>query len=86
MARINIEELYRGEGAGTQYGIMGEVVKDLLVNGVPLEYDEDTWREMLLVKHTLIAAEKMKKEGDFVSGLTDMESLSSYVEGNDENT
>ena len=85
MAQISLEELYRGEGAGEQYGIMGEVVKDLLVNGIPPEYDDDTWREMLLVKHTLIAAEKMKNEGDFVSGLTGTESLSSSVEGNDEN-
>ena len=50
---------------------MGEVVKDLLVNGVPPKYDEDTCREMLLIKHTLTAAEKMKNEDDFVSGLTD---------------
>ena len=86
MAQISLEELYRGEGAGEQYNIMGEVVKELLVNGISPEYDEDTWREMLLVKHTLIAAEKMKNEGDFVSGLTGMESLSSYVEEHDENT
>ena len=86
MARVSIEELYRGEGAGGRYNIMGEVMKDLLTNGVPLEYDEDTWREMLLVKYTLTAAEKMKNEGDFVSGLTDTESLSSYAEGRDENT
>lgn len=81
MARISLEELYRGEGAGSRYNIMGEVVKDLLMNGVPPKYDEDTWREMLLVKHTLTAAEKMKKEGDFVSGLTDIESPSIYAEG-----
>lgn len=86
MARISLEELYRGEGAGGRYNIIGEVMKDLLTNGVPLEYDEDTWREMLLVKYTLTAAEKMKNEGDFVSGLTDTESLSSYAEGRDENT
>ena len=60
---------------------MGEVVKDLLMNGVPPKYDVDTWREMLLIKHTLIAAEKMKNEGDFVSGLTGMEPPSSYAEG-----
>lgn len=71
MARIRLEELYRGKGAGGRYNIMGEVVKDLLMNGVPPKYDEDTWREILLVKHTLTAAEKMKNEGDFVSGLTD---------------
>ena len=81
MARISLEELYRGEGAGGRYNIMGEVVKDLLMNGVPPKYDEDTWREMLLVKHTLTAAEKMKNEGDFVSGLTDAEPPSSYAEG-----
>ena len=81
MARISLEELYRGEGAGGRYNIMGEVVKDLLMNGVPPKYDEDTWREILLVKHTLIAAEKMKNEGDFVSGLTDAEPPSSYAEG-----
>ena len=81
MARISLEELYRGEGAGGRYNIMGEVVKDLLMNGVPPKYDEDTWREILLVKHTLTATETMKKEGDFVSGLTDIESPSIYAEG-----
>lgn len=81
MPRISLEELYRSEGAGSRYNIMGEVVKDLLINGVPQKYDEDTWREMLLVKYTLTAAEKMKKEGDFVSELTDMESPSIYAEG-----
>ena len=86
MARISLEELYRGEGAGSRYNIMGEVVKDLLMNGIPREYDEDTWREMLLIKHTLTAAEKMKNEGDFVSGLTDAEPLSSYAEVQNENT
>lgn len=81
MARISLEEFYRGEGTGGRYNIMGETVKDLLMNGVPPKYDEDTWREMLLVKHTLIAAEKMKNEGDFVSGLTDAEPPFSYAEG-----
>ena len=87
MAQISIEELYRGEGNGEKYGILGQVTKDFLTDGHPAEYDERTWIEMLLVKHTLITAEKMKKEGDFVSGLTDMESLSCYVEGKEnENT
>ena len=47
------------------------------------EYDERTWLEMLLVKHALIAAEKMKNEGDTVSGLTDDMSSSSYVRWNE---
>ena len=79
MAQISIEELYRGEGAGKKHGILGEVMKDFLENGCPLEYDERTWLDMLLIKHTLIAAEKMKIEGDTVSGLTDDVSPSSYV-------
>lgn len=84
MAQMSLEELYRGEGAGEKYGILGEVMKDFLQNGRPSEYDERTWLEMLLVKHALMAAEKMKNEGDTVSGLTDDVSPSSYV-GWDEN-
>ena len=83
MAQMSLEELYRGEGAGERYGILGEVMKDFFQNGCPSEYDERTWLEMLLVKHTLIAAEKMKNEGDTVSGLTDDASPSSYVRWNE---
>ncbi len=79
MAQMSLEELYRGEGAGAKYGIMGEVMKDFFTNGRPSEYDERTWLDMLLVKHTLIAADKMKIEGDTVSGMTDNVSSSSYV-------
>ena len=79
MAQISLEELCRGEGAGEKYGILGEVMKDFFKNGCPLEYDERTWLDMLLIKHTLIAAEKMKNEGDTVSGMTDGVSPSSYV-------
>ncbi len=35
---------------------------------------------VLLVKHALIVAEKMKSEGDTVSGMTDSVPPSSYVE------
>ena len=83
MARMSLEELYRGEGAGEKYGILGEVMKDFLLNGHPAEYDERTWLDMLLVKHALIAAEKMKNEGDTVSGLTDDAPPSSYVRWNE---
>ena len=58
-------------------------MKDFLQNGRPSEYDERTWLEMLLVKHALIAAEKMKREGDTVSGMTDDMSSSSYVRWNE---
>lgn len=79
MAQISIEELYRGEGGGEKYGaggIMGAVIKDLFTNGIPDGYDGVLWMELLTVKHTLIAAEQMKQEGNFVSGMTDTESLS----------
>lgn len=79
MAQMSLEELYRGEGVGEKYGILGEVMKDFFQNGCPSEYDERTWLDMLLVKHALIVAEKIKSEGDTVSGMTDSESPSSYV-------
>ena len=83
MAQMSLEELYRGESAGEKYGILGEVMKDFFENGRAAEYDERTWLEMLLVKHALIAAEKMKNEGDTVSGMTDDMSSSSYVRWNE---
>jgi len=70
MARINIEELYRGEGGGAKYG----------VGGIPKEYDDRTYIELLIIKHTLKVAEQMKTEGDFVSGMTDAEPPSCYAE------
>lgn len=80
---MSLEELYRGESAGEKYGILGKVIKDFLQNGPPSEYDERTWLDMLLVKHALIAAEKMKNEGDTVSGMTDDAPPSSYVRRNE---
>ena len=86
MTQVTIEELYRGERNGEKYdGIMGAVAKDLLTYGVPKDYDEQTWTEMLFVKHTLAIAEKMKTEGDFVSGMTDAEPLSFSAEVKHEN-
>lgn len=89
MAQISVEELYRGESGDAKYGpggIMGAVTKDFLLHGIPKDYDERTWIEMLFVKHTLVAAEKMKSEGDFVSGITDAEPPSYHGEGRDENS
>ena len=59
---------------------------EYLTNGHLAEYDERAWVEMLIVKHALIAADKMKLEGDSISGMTDDESSSSYVRwDNDDN-
>lgn len=88
MARISVEELYRDEGGGSKYcssGIMGTVTKEILTRGVPEGYDEQTWIEMLIVKHTLAVAEQMKNEGDFVSGMIDAEPPSCYAEVRNEN-
>ena len=82
MARITVEEVYSGE----KYDVMSAVMADYLKNGRPEEYDERTWLDMLIVKHTLIAAEKMKIEDDSISGMIDGESSSSYVRwDNDDN-
>ena len=75
MARITVEEVYNG----AKYDVMSAAMAEYLRNGRPSEYDERTWLEMLLVKHALMAAEKMKNEGDTVSVLTDDVPPSSYV-------
>ena len=81
MARMTVEEIYRGE----KYDVMSAATADYLMNGRASEYDERTWLDMLLVKHALIAAEKMKNEGDTVSVLIDDVSSSSYVRWDDDN-
>lgn len=79
MARMTVEEIYRGE----KYDVMSAATVDYLMNGRPAEYDERTWVDMLLVKHALIVADKMKIEGDTVSVLTDDVPPSSYVRWNE---
>lgn len=81
MAQISIAEIYSGE----EYGVMSAAIADYMSNGRPSEYDERTWVDMLLVKHALIAAEKMRQEGDTVSGMTDDVASSSYVRWDDDN-
>ena len=75
MAQITVEEVYNG----TKYAVMSSAVAEYLKDGRPSEYDERTWLDLLLVKHALITAEKMKMEGDSISGMTDCEPSSSYV-------
>ena len=79
MAQISIAEIYSGE----KYGIMSAAIADCMTNGRPSESDERIWIDRLLVKHALIAAEKMRQEGDTVSGKTEDVSSSSYVSWND---
>ena len=51
-----------------------------MIHGVPKEYDDRTYIELLIIKHTLKVAEQMKTEGYFVSGMTDAEPSSCYAE------
>lgn len=81
MAQVSIAEIYSGE----KYGVMSAAVAEYLKDGRPSEYDERMWLDMLLVKHALIAVEKMRQEGDTVSGMTDDVSPSSYVRWDDDN-
>ena len=62
---------------------MSTAMAEYLRDGRPTEYDERTWVEMLIVKHALISADKMKLEGDSISGMTDVKSSSSYVRWNE---
>ncbi len=61
MAKLTLQELYLGD----KYNIMGEAIKDFLQNGSP-DYEERTGIELLIVKHTILATEKMKQNGDYV--------------------
>ncbi len=84
MAKISIEELYRGE----KYDIMGAVAARALSLDID-ERTEDgrTWIEMELVRQTLIAVEKMKRNGDcFAEGELGDAVTVSVCGGSDENT
>ena len=64
MAKITIEELYRGE----KYDIMSAVtVKALQLGTDERTEDGRTWIEMELVRQTLISTEQMKKNGDCIA-------------------
>lgn len=64
MAKITIEELFYGD----KYGVMGQVIKSLLKNP-PTEVTTDliAYCELEIVRQTLIAVEKMKKNGDCIA-------------------
>ena len=67
MARITVEEVYGGE----KHDVMSAVMADYLKNGRPEEYDERTWLDMLIVKHTLLAVYIFKIGEGAGIGITD---------------
>ena len=83
MAKITIEELYRGE----KYDIMSTVAVKAMTLGIDERTEEGrTWIEMELVRQTLIAVEKMKKNGDCIAeGELGVQSSFAYTEDGDEN-
>ena len=63
MAKLTLEDLYYGD----KYDIMGKVVVDLLRDSK--HENEQTQIELCIVKHTLLAAQRMALEGDEVINL-----------------
>ena len=64
MAKITIEELYRGE----KYDIMSTVAVKAMTLGIDERTKEGrTWLEMEFIRQTLITAEKMKQNGDCIA-------------------
>ncbi len=62
MAQITIEELYHGE----QYNIMGNAIAEYLSTGGLWQQDTNTNLELLIVKHTLLAARQVQEHGDTI--------------------
>ena len=61
MAQITIEELYHGE----KYNIMGNAVAELMSEGKETN-NVRTALELLIVKHTLLAAQQAQNNGDTI--------------------
>ena len=83
MAKITIKELYYGD----KYTVMSEVFKTMfLASPNKAGVDEQTALELEIVRQTLIAVEKMKKNGDCIAegGLGDTVTFS-MCGGSDEN-
>ncbi len=84
MAKITIEELYRGD----KYNIMSAVAVKAMTLGIDERTEEgQTWIEMELIRQTVIAIEQMKKNGDCIAEgeLGDTVTVS-ICGGSDENT
>ena len=64
MAKITIKEFYYGD----KYAVMSEVFKTMfLASPNKAGVDEQTALELEIVRQTLIAVEKMKKNGDCIA-------------------
>ncbi len=78
MPKFTIEELYRGD----KYEIMGAVGARAMKLDIDPQTDEgQTWIEMEYIRQTLIAAEKMKENGDCIdeNELSDTAAVSTWM-------
>lgn len=83
MAQFTIREIYNGK----KYNILKAAMGESIDGKRPREIGERAWFDMLIVKHTLIVIETMKKEGDSVLDIIETESSSCYMNWNlDHNT
>ena len=71
MAKLTVEEVYCGE----KYNVMGNAFKELisLCDSISTLEDLQTVTELLVCKHTLIAAKKMIDEGDSISDISELQ-------------
>ena len=64
MAKITIEELYRGK----KYDIMSEVAVKAMKLGIDERTEEGrTWLEMEFIRQTIVTIEQMKQNGDCIA-------------------
>ena len=63
MSKFTIEQLFYGK----KYNIMGEVIKSISNNSDMYERDPDAFREIEIVRQTLITVEKMRENGDGIA-------------------
>ena len=82
MAKYTVEELFYGD----KYSIMGEVVKQVFARQKEFIVAPHTFRELEIVRQTLIAVEKMKKNGDCIAEKELGDTVTfSMCKGSDEN-
>ena len=80
MAKLTVEEIYRGD----KYNVIGNVFRELmsLFKDIGSLEDSQTATELLVCKHTLIAAKKMIEEGGLIPDIAELQLPSLRKEGN----
>lgn len=79
MGKLTVEEVYLGK----KYNVMGNAFKELmsLYENFDTLADLQTTTELLVCKHTLIAAKKMIDEGNSIPDISELQLPSLRKEG-----